>query len=188
MKKPAIHSSKSTLIICILLLFILSCKNDNSKDSMKDASLYFINFFTGNDEAVLRDVSFNISSDELMKIEKSKLYEATPDHLFYEFSYPTDSSAFSEYANIQYFFNEDNQLDIITTEIFLNDSIQESKLKNSIIEYYHLRFGKPEKDDYEQDIWKGSFLDEKTSKNYNYSVALKELNGEYGIALEYVRE
>lgn len=176
------------------VLFVLSiglstsCQHTSVKDELKDVSPYFTPFFTGSEDAVLRDVSFNISADELKKIEKAKLFEATPDHLFYEFTFQKDSTPFSEYANVQYFFNENNQLDIITADIYLSDSIQETKLKKTLNDYYNLRFGTPEKDDYEHDVWKASLKDKRTEETYNYSIALKDISGEFGVTVEYVRE
>jgi hypothetical protein len=118
---------------CIFLFNLAACQQNNNKATIENASPYFSNFFTGNEDAVLRGIQFNCTPDELKKLEKAKLYESTPDHLFYEFSYPKDSTTFSEYANIQYFFNENNQLDIIIAEIYLNDSTQEQQLKNNLI-------------------------------------------------------
>jgi hypothetical protein len=51
-----------------------------------------------------------------------------------------------------------------------------------------LRFGNPETDDYDHNVWKGSFKDAKSEKRFNYTVALKELTGDYGVSVEYVRE
>lgn len=184
--KSILRSPQS--IVLILVLIITSCKHNNYRDSLKNPSPFFTNFFTGSEENVLRDVNFNISQDELKKIEKSKLYESTPDHLFYEFSFPTDSTSFSEYANVQYFFNEDNELDIMTADIYLNDSSQQEKLNHTLTDYYNLRFGNPEKDENDHSVWKAKYRDKKTDKKINYSIALKELEDEYGVSLEYVRE
>ena len=93
--------------------------------------------------------------------------ETTADHLFYEFIYPKDSSAFSEYANVQYFFNENNQLDIITTDIYLNDSAQVAQTKKSFEQYYTKRYGKSERDEKGYDIWNGEFTNTKTKKDFN---------------------
>lgn len=188
MIKSTAHSPQYIVFLFSILFVITSCQHNRYRDAVKNPSPYFTHFFTGSEENVLRDVNFNSTQDELKKTEKSRLFESTADHLFYEFSYPTDSTAFSEYANVQYFFNEDNQLDIITADIFLNDSLQENQLKNNLNEYYNLRFGSPETDDYDHNVWKGSFKDAKSDKKYNYTVALKELTGDYGITVEYVRE
>lgn len=186
MKLPANHQK---LIVSLSLLCMLAaCQQNNNKASIENASPYFSNFFTGNEEAVLRGIQFNSTQDELKKQEKAKLYETTPDHLFYEFSYPKDSTAFSEYANIQYFFNENNQLDIIIAEIYLNDSTQEQQLKNNLTDYYNQRFGNPDKDEQEHEVWTGYFTDATLDKKIPYSVAMKEMNGEFGIGIEYVRQ
>jgi len=175
-------------VFLLALLLLHSCRNDNAKNEIKDPSPYFKTFITGDEKNVLRDINFNLSADEIKKNETSKLYEETPDHLFYEFSFPTDSTAFSEYANIQYFFDENNQLDIITADIYMNDSIQENKLRNNLMDYYTYKYGSLQKDDNEQDVWKGTFTDKKTNQSYYYSVAIKKLEDDYGVSIEYVRE
>ncbi|MBK6276139.1 MAG: hypothetical protein IPF58_16290 [Saprospirales bacterium] len=186
MRKDNLINSVLILGSCILIL--TSCKHDKYAKEIKDASPYFTNFFTGTDDDILRNVNFNVSLDEVKKIEQAKLYETTADHLFYEFIYPKDSSAFSEYANVQYFFNENNQLDIITTDIYLNDSAQVAQTKKSFEQYYTKRYGKSERDEKGYDIWNGEFTDTKTKKDFNYSVALTELEEEVGIKIEYLKE
>ena len=175
-------------LLVVSFSFFISCKNDKNKDSLKDASPYFTNLFTGNEDAVFRGINFNETVDAVKKAEKAKLYESTTDHLFYEFTYPKDSTAFSEYANVQYFFNEENQLDIIITDIYLTDSIQETKLKNTLTEYYNQRFDAADEDEYEYPVWKASFEDKKADKKYNYTIALKEVSDDFGVTLEYMRE
>ncbi len=174
--------------LCILLLTISCHRESSSGYSLTNPSSYFSNLFSLKDDAVCRGINFNLTADEVKKAEKAKLYEATADHLFYEFSYPEDSTSTSEYANLQYFFNENSQLDIITIDIFLNDSIQERQLKNTFTEYFKQRYGKSETDSYNYDVWTGTFEDKKLDKEFKYSVALKKLENESGISLEYIRE
>lgn len=180
-------------LICFFVLgsciFILnSCRFNEDKVIIKDASPYFTNLFTGKEDAVFRGINFNETSDGVKKAEKAKLYESTSDHLFYEFTYPKDSTLFSEYANIQYFFNEENQLDIITADIYLTDSVQELKLKNTLTQYYNLRFEADEENESEYPVWKATFEDVNADKKYNYSISLKEVNDDFGVSLEYMRE
>ena len=186
--KSIVNSQQSIVFILVFSCIIYSCKNDKHKDSLKDASPYFTNLFTGKDDAVFRGINFNETVDAVKKTEKSKLYESTTDHLFYEFTYPKDSTTFSEYSNVQYFFNEENQLDIIITDIYLTDSVQEIKLKNTLTEYYNQRFTAADKSEYEYPVWKASFEDIKADKKYNYTIALKEVSDDFGVTLEYMRE
>lgn len=181
------HKYRYTLFTFCLIFTFSSCKHD-TKEQAK--SSYFTAFFTGNEDAILRDINFNITPDEVKKTEQSKLYETTTDHLFYEFSYPTDSTAFSEYANVQYFFNENNLLDIITADIYLNDTIQQENLKNSITDYYIQRFGDAEKNNYNFPTWTSTFKDKSLDKEFKYTVTLKKLDSELddeaiGLTVEY---
>lgn len=186
MLKQTVH--KVLLPLCVVLLIISCHRENNSGYTLTNPSPYFSNLFSLKEEAVCRGIQFNMNAEDVKKTEKAKLYEATADHLFYEFSYPEDSTSTSEYANLQYFFNENGQLDIITIDIFLNDSIQEKKLKNTFTEYFNQRYGKSETDSYSYDVWTGNFEDKKLDKDFNYSVALKKLENESGISLEYIRE
>ncbi len=70
----------------------------------------------------------------------------------------------------------------------MNDSTQEQQLKNNLIEYYNQRFGNPEKDEQDHEVWTGYFTDATLDKKISYSVAMKEINGEFGIGIEYVRQ
>jgi hypothetical protein len=134
------------MIVCCMLFS--ACRNNAAeKYELTDASPYFAPLMQDDDASVWRGMDFKLTADEIKKLEKAKLYETTPDHLFYEFSYPDDSTALSEYANIQYFFNENGLLDIITADIYLNDSAQQDKLYNTFSQYYTLRYGDPETDD-----------------------------------------
>jgi hypothetical protein len=178
-------------LICISASVILlqSCWNKNHSNSLENPSPYFKNFMPGNEDAVLRNIGFNVSPEEIKKMETSKLYEETPDHLFYEYSFPTDSTPFSEYANIQYFFNEENQLDIITADIYMSDSLQENKLRNNLTDYFNHRYGSASKEDNGEEVWNGKYKDKNTNSTYKYTVDIKDLeDNDYGVSIEYVRE
>ena len=45
-----------------------------------------------------------------------------------------------------------------------------------------------QRDEKGYDIWNGEFTDTKTKKDFNYSVALTELEEEVGIKIEYLKE
>lgn len=182
-----LNFTSCVLILGSCILYFTSCHHD-SKDAIKDASPYFTGLFTGNEDAVFRGINFNETSDAVKKTETSKLYESTPDHLFYEVTFPKDSTPFSEYANVQYFFNENNQLDIITADIYLTDSLQEIKLKNTLTSFYNQQYKSEDNEENNYSTWKGKFTDKDDGKKYNFSVSLKELADDYGVSLEYVRE
>lgn len=177
------------LILCSLLCFS-SCHLNNKKEDLNNASPYFTAFFTGNEASVLRNINFNMNSDEVKRIEPSKLFESTSDHLFYEFSFPTDSTAFSEYANIQYFFNENNQLDVISNHIYLNDTLQQNKLEKTLTLYFNEKLGDSEINADKEAFWTSTFKDISNRKKYNYTVSVKDLEDDQddkaiGITVEY---
>ena len=180
---------KHLLFIGITMLLIPACWNKNNSDTLQNPSPYFKNFMSGDDAHVLRNIDFNSTPEEIKKLETSKLYEETPDHLFYEYSFPTDSTPFSEYANLQYFFNENNLLDIIIADIYVSDSLQENKLRNNFSAYFTKRYGSPSIEDNGAAVWSGKYKDISTSKTYTYTVDIKDLEEEeYGISIEFVRE
>jgi hypothetical protein len=61
-------------ILCSSFIFT-SCHHDGNRNDIKNASPYFTQFYTGNEAAVLRDINFNMSPDDVKKIETCKLYE-----------------------------------------------------------------------------------------------------------------
>jgi hypothetical protein len=174
------------LSLTISSLLFISCHHDNKEDK---TSPYFTHFYTGNKDAILRDIHFDMSPDEVKSIEKSRLYEATEDHLFYEFSYPTDSTAFSEYAEVQYFFDENDKLDVIASHLFLNDSTLEKGLRTSLQQYFNQRYGSAEADK-NSELWNGDFTDKKTGTDYNYTIRVKNIVKQSdddltGVSIEY---
>lgn len=180
---------KQPIFITLFLIFLVisSCRNEN-KPILKNESPYFSSLFMPNENTVFRKTVFNLTPEEVRKIETAKLFESAADHLFYEYTFPKDSTTFSEYANVQYFFNELNQLDIITTDIYLNDSLQEKQLKNTLTEYFQQTLGDTENDENNQLVWTASLKDAKTNKSYQYNISLKEIPDEFGVSLEFVRE
>mgnify|MGYP002140846243 CR=1 FL=1 len=73
MRKDNLINSVLILGSCILIL--TSCKHDKYAKEIKDASPYFTNFFTGTDDDILRNVNFNLSQDEVKKIEQAEEIE-----------------------------------------------------------------------------------------------------------------
>ena len=173
-------------ILCSFFIVIF-CRHDADEQA---ASPYFTNFFTGNEADVLRGINFNMTAEDVKKTEQSRLYETTADHLFYVFSFPTDSTAFSEYADVQYFFNENNQLDVIANHIYLNDTIQRDQLQHTLSQDLSKRFGKPETNTANDKVWTADFKDKISGKKYNYTITVERLEDEedpeaIGVTIEY---
>lgn len=180
--------SPSIVYLLLVSCIISACRNNSTKVDLKNASPYFTYLLTENEEAVFRGIDFNKNADDVKKIEKAKLYETTTDHLFYEVSFPKDSTQFAEYANVQYFFNENNQLDIIIADVFLADTLQENKLKNTLSTYFNQKFESVESKEFDYPVWSAEFDDKKTDKTYNYTITLKDLSEDIGVTIEYIRE
>lgn len=174
------------LLISIVLYGAISCKNEN-KSNKEFASPYFSPLFKANNAFVYRNAMFGYSVDEIKKSETAKLYDATVDHLFYEFSFPKDSTLFSEYANVNYFFDENNQLDIITTDVFLSDSAQVDALSTALNEHFTALYGNKIETDVEKPFWNGSIRN-KENKEINYTISYSTLSDDIGISIEFVRK
>jgi len=137
-----------------------------------------------NDNNIFRNVNFGLKQDVVKKAETSKLFDFAPDHMFYEVTFPDDSSKFQEYADIEYYFNEKDILDIVVAKIYVNDSIQQSQLLANLQQYYTNKLGKSSVDKYNGEFWKGEYKLDK-SKAMDYYVFMEPLPKEFGISLEF---
>lgn len=179
---------QKSLFILLFVSVFAACQHKHPKAEVANMSPYFNAFISENETHVLRNIDFNLTPDEVKKRETCKLYDETSDHLFYEFSFPTDSTTFSEYADIQYFFNENNLLDIISAGIYVNDSIQEKKLMENLTDYFNLRYGKQHETQDGDKVWQGDAKNKTNHEHYSYSVSLKKLeDDEHGVQLEFVK-
>ena len=179
-------STKIVSILYIVVLCMIACKHKKNNSDIKITSPYFSTMMKLNENGVFRGLNFNMDVDAVQKVESSKLFETTSDHLFYELSFPVDSSQFVEYANLQYFFNGNNQLDIITADVFLNDSIQEKELYQSLKKYFDDNFDAINNDNGNFLIWRARFKDSKLDENFDYTIGLKNFTEDYGVTIEYL--
>lgn len=177
---------KNIFYLLFSFLILYSCRSRKFSENITNPSPYFSALMEGHDNTVFHGIDFNLQQDDIRKIEKAKLYERTTDHLFYSYVFPKDSTPFSEYADIEYFFDKAGKMEIITSSIYANDSLQQKFLIETFHQYFNNRYGEPKKDDYGYDVWKGTM--EASDDDYDYSVGMSPLNDEYGIKLEYLRD
>lgn len=176
---------KKIILFIVVVVSIYACNNHNKKHSKSNLP-YIAYLFQGNDKNVFRNIDFNTSIDVVKKTETSKLFDATTDHLFYELTFPKDSTTFSEYANLQYFFNENNKLDIIIADVFFADSTQQTIFFSDLLSYFDDNFDKQDNNDTDYPIWKATFKDPSTEKEFDYTIALKEKKDENAVSIEYM--
>jgi hypothetical protein len=172
--------------ILFLLIILYSCKNENNI-KIKNPTVYFEQLITKEKKAIFKNLNFDFTLDEVKKIENAQLYDATNEHLFYSYNFPKDSTNFVEYADIKYFFDEESILKIITANIYLNDSIQETQLLENFKEYYTIKYGDTKLDDYEYDNWDATADSKNTKGKYYYNIGIKKLKDEYGVAIEILK-
>lgn len=172
--------------IYLILLLIISCKNDNDIE-ISNPSVYYQELITKEKKAIFKNINFDFTLEEVQKIETAQLYESTEEHLFYSYNFPKDSSKFVEYADIKYFFDEDKILKIITANIYLNDSLQEAQLLQNFKEYYNEKYGDTKIDDYSYDNWDATADSKNKKGKYYYNIGIKKLENEYGVAIELLR-
>ena len=67
-KKLEFKMYHAQFAFCLLVSFfaLTSCKHENE---IKDASPYFTGFYNNNENSILRDINFNMTPDEVKKIE-----------------------------------------------------------------------------------------------------------------------
>ncbi len=165
-------------------VFFIACKSD--KIVIKNPTVFFQELITDDKNAIFKNINFDFSKDDVIDAEKSQQYDATESHLAYSYNFPKDTSKFVEYADIKYFF-EHSVLKIITVNIYLNDSVQEAQLLDNFNEYYTQKYDAPKLDEYNYYSWDAT-ADSKTTKGkYYFNIGIKKLEGEYGLALEFLR-
>jgi hypothetical protein len=179
------NTKSALLLLCCTLLF--ACKQKVFNGQLTQPSPYFTQLIDVQDPAVLRGVSFGLNAEEVKDLEKAKLFEAAPDHLFYEFTYAKDSTEFSEYVNISYYFDETDVLDVITMDIFLSDTLQVKELQRTFTEFYTQQYGQSDRDDYQYDVWDATHKNVKSGNKEAFSIALKPIEHEIGLSLEFLR-
>ncbi len=173
--------SKKTLFIALFFMCLYACKNHKYSEKITNRSPYFSAIVGDNDENVFRNVNYQLTPEQIKKIETSKLYENAPDHLFYEITFPDDSSKFQEYADLEYYFNDQNKLDIVVAKVYVNDSLQQDQLLSNLRQYYTEKLGNSSLDNYNYETWQG--IEPKNKSKY--SVGIQTLPKEFGLILEY---
>lgn len=177
---------KKFLIVVCLIVVLVSCRR-KEKIEVTNPTIYFTDLITDNPEGIFKNVNFDFTIDDVKATENAQLYEATDDHLFYSYNFPKDTSLFVEYADIKYFFDENKILKIISTTIYLNDSIQETGLLQNFHDYYTEKYGDDKTDDYKYSTWNATAESKSTKGKYYFNIGLKELGNEYGVTLELLR-
>ena len=166
-------------------VFFIACKSD--KIVIKNPTVFFQELIADDKNAIFKNINFDFSKDDVIDAEKSQQYDATESYLAYSYNFPKDTSKFVEYADIKYFFDEHDVLKIITVNVYLNDSIQETQLLDNFKEYYSHKYDAPKIDEYQYYSWDATADSKITKGKYYYNIGIKKLAGEYGLALEFLR-
>ena len=171
----------------LLTILLFSC-NRTEKIEVSNPITYFEALITDDKDAIFKNINFDFTIDDVANAEKSKQYDSTETYLAYSYDFPKDTSKFIEYADIKYFFDEQKILKIITANIYLNDSIQEIQLLENFKEYYTHKYGSAKLDDYQYYTWDATADSKNTKGKYYFNIGIKKLDGDYGVALELLRQ
>ncbi|MBX7224448.1 MAG: hypothetical protein K1X55_00325 [Chitinophagales bacterium] len=168
----------SRIFIAHILFFCLifsSCerlfKKDRSLGHPELKATSFSSIFDIDDNHLFRGIDFDDKKEHIMKLEngKSTLINQEDFALFYEVELPKDSLKNYEYANINYFFNN-NKCDVISVEYQLVDSTRIEMTEKAITTYFNLLYGDAHEDDYGYQVWT---WDNDKDKDHHYDVAIK---------------
>lgn len=165
------------LILYILLIFLIfsSCdklfKKDYTLEHPELKAPTFSAIFDMDDNHLFRGIDFDDKKEHVMKLESGKgtLINQEDFALFYEVELPKDSLKHYEYANVNYFFNN-NKCDIICVEYHLVDSLKIETTENALNTYFNILYGDAHEDDFGYQVWT---WDNEKDKNHHYDVAVK---------------
>ena len=188
-------------LFLILLLLSVACKSGNkpSEEYSDDMTLptdttmaHFSSVFGSENDKVFRSVNFNMNKEEVKKIEAEqsesiKLVEDVKNMLFYEVDLTNDTSKAIDYAEIKYFFDVHDALDIISVNYYILDSLTIRNLSESIFQKMTRKYGDSYVDSEDYIVWESSFENE--GKSTLFEVATKELTkqNDPGVTVEYLK-
>ncbi|MCB9033815.1 MAG: hypothetical protein H6553_08260 [Chitinophagales bacterium] len=171
------------ILIAIIVVLIVFKIKKKDKVTIDNPSIYFESLYDTKGKHLFRAVDLMMTKKNVLSNEKATLFEEPDNNLFYAYSFPVDSTPFGEYLDLKYFFNENNQLDIIMCNVYLNDSIQEDKMIKNLNQYYSYLYGRKEVDEFKYDVWNAHTTYQK--EDVDFTVAIRKMQEEYGINIEY---
>lgn len=191
------------LLCCTVILCCLSCKEDRPQDDQaltpviqppEDSLLalsYFESVFLPGEGSAFRRAAFNIGTDSVRLLEgrsNMELSASHDDHLHYDLDLRTDTTMGNDYAEVMYSFNTLGQLDIITVNFYLRDSVRNHYLY-AVMSSRFTEFAEEhytDSDGYE--VWEASYLSADSVK-ITYDIAIREhhATNDLGITVEMMR-
>ena len=169
-------------------------ENEHSADENAAAEKpheYYDKVFQPDTNYVFRNVNFLQSKKEVAQLEEDngglKLLDDAKSYLFYEVDLSSDTSRSIDYAEVKYFFDVNDALDIISVNYYIADSSDISAVNLSLNKSFTKRFGNSYIDSQNYMVWESSF--NKDGIATLYEVAMKKLIqiNDPGITVEYLK-
>ncbi|MDX2002157.1 MAG: hypothetical protein SFW35_06985 [Chitinophagales bacterium] len=164
-----------TLFLLIAVLFS-SCDSFWLKDKHTRAVLK-------SEKGFIRGVEFDMTKEQVKKIEKDTLVEESERFL----GYVNELNKGKDHLQVEYFFNEKNQLDQIMINYYLNEEDDVQDLIADLTEYFNKKIGPGKKDEAGWNIW--NYEDKKGAPGNVDILLFRKLDNTYGriVDLEIVK-
>jgi len=179
---------KSGLLVLIILVLCAGCNLFKKKKRIRHFSPYVEKLFVP-DLDFFRNTHLGMPLVKVKTTEKIKPANTESNLLRYEILYPKDSTTYEEYADIEYNFNDDDKLDIITGNIYTSHQQLADSIYRDITRYLQYNFGTHNTDDYHYDVWKVKSINyAEDSILLNVGIIQKHIEDEYIITYEIMQD
>lgn len=184
--------------ILLVAVFAISCnpkKNSNNNiqienDIVSKTSENYFNaiFDRDSEDGVIRGFAFGVLQKDIEATENDliDLIESNEQLSFYEILLSNDTTKNIDYAEIKYFYNSENKLDIATINYYVEDSLVNMLLFENISKAYEKRFGHSYVDVDGYNVWTS---ENSSASGFDIALKMKQLLNlnEPGITLEYTK-
>ena len=133
----SVKNIPAAAIILFVLVYASACRHDS--DALKKYGPFFKTVMRSEDGA-FRGFNFGEKQDSISKKEAGAATETDKDYLYYEYRIGSEGT-----FNVTYDFDEDG-LNEIQSDVFVNDPNQTDSVFNSFKTYFDDHFGKEESD------------------------------------------
>lgn len=186
-----------------LLLLLTCCKPSSQKEDRSsgdpDSALtadavavgYYRDIFMPEKEKVFRDVSMDLSADQVKSIESGytlSLTDESDEHLQYEMDLRVDTVSGVDYVEVKYIFDQQDRLDIVTVNYYIRDSLMINQLFDHLNSSFIERYGDYYIDSDGYTVWESTYQRSDTVE-ITYDIGIRKFTklNDPGITIELMR-
>jgi hypothetical protein len=190
-------------IACAALLWTASCsspsdkadigqpENDVEMADRLEALAYYEKIFLPDKGKTFRDISLDLSVSAVRDVEARydlDLTDESPDYLQYEMDLKVDTVNGVDYVEVKYIFDQQDRLDIVTVNYYIQDSLVVNRLFDHLNTSFIEKYGDYYLDSDGYTVWEDSYTRE-DEQEVTYDIGIRKfikLN-DPGITIEMMR-